>query len=218
MKKHLFLAIALLASCVSMSAQETWFPTKVGTKMTYADLDAKGKVTSLFDYTVTDVTTDGGKTTILFNIDAKDDKGTSAGLVLPGKVWTADGYFHADAKASLRGLVNVDDVTVKGHAPILPENPAAGNSIEDCHVSIEALMAEVNWSNITFTKGVSVTTAAGTFDDAVLLEYDIQVKIAFVKVNSHGKEWYVKGIGAVRTESYNKGKLASARELQSIEK
>lgn len=217
MKKHLILAIALLASFCIAGAQQTWFPTKVGAKLTYSSLDKKGKVSSMYTYTVTDVTSEGGKLTVLYDIDTQDSKGTSSGVVIPGKVWSAEGYFHADAKASLAGVVNLDAVKIKGHAPIMPENPG-NETLENCKVTIEELMTELHWTNIRMTKGQTVTTPAGTFDDAVLVEYDSFSKIAFIKVNSSVKEWYVKGIGIVRSEMYSqKGQLTQSRELVSIE-
>ena len=55
MRKHIILAIALLASCCFANAQQTWFPTRVGTKLVYSNMDRKGKVSDQFSYTVTDV-------------------------------------------------------------------------------------------------------------------------------------------------------------------
>lgn len=216
MKRHLFIAVALLASSLSLSAQQTWFPTKVGTKLTYASYDAKGKPTDTYTYTITDVAKDGGKTTISYSIDTFDAKGNSTGITVPGKIWTADGYYHVDVKASLNGVVNLDAVTIKGHAPIIPENPKNGETLDDCHASIESLFVDIDWTNLKLTTGQSVTTPAGTFD-AVLLEYDTNSKVAIIKVQSHTKEWYVKGIGTVRSEMYTKGKLSSSRELTSID-
>lgn len=218
MRKHIILAIALLASCCLASAQQTWFPTKVGTNLVYSDLDRKGKTTDQFAYTVTDVTKDSGKTTIAYEITSMDGKGMPTGMVVPGKVWSAEGYFHTDVKASLTGLVNLDAVTIKGHAPIVPENPKNGETLDNCSATIESLMVEFQWNNLKITTGQSVTTPAGTFDDAMVLEYDTFSKIAIIKVNQKMKEWYVKGIGVVRSEMYsNKGQLSQSRELISIE-
>lgn len=139
------------------------------------------------------------------------------GMSVPGRVWSADGYFHTDVKASLLGLVNLESVSIKGHAPILPGNPKNGETLDDCSASIESLLLEYKWSNIKISTGQTVTTPAGTFDDAMLVEYDTFSKLAIVKVNASMKEWYVKGIGAVRSEMYNqKGQLNQSRELISI--
>lgn len=218
MRKHIILAIALLASCCFANAQQTWFPTKVGTKLVYSNMDRKGKVSDQFSYTVTDVAKEGGKTTITYDITSMDGKGMPTGMVVPGNVWSADGYFHADVKASLSGIVNLDAVTIKGHAPILPENPKNGETLDNCSATIESLMVELQWNHLKISTGQSITTPAGTFDDAMLFEYDTFSKVAIIKVNQKMKEWYVKGIGVVRSEMYNlKGQLGQSRELVSIE-
>ena len=216
MKKVLISLFVLLASGILANAQQTWFPSKVGTKLTYTSYDRKGKVTDTYTYTVTDVTKDGGKTTYFFNIETFDAKGTSTGMVVPGKMWSAEGYLHTDAKASLSGVINLNEVTIKGHAPILPENPSNG-TLQDCKVIVESLMTELYWSNLKVTTGQTVTTAAGTFNDAMLLEYDSLSKVTIVKVQTRAKEWYVKGIGVVKSELYNnKGALGSYKELTAI--
>lgn len=217
MKRTIILALSLVASCFSMNAQ-TWFPAKEGSKMTYANYDQRGKVSGYDVFDVKNITTNGGKTTIEYEITVLDAKKNPTGVVMPAKVWTADGYYHIDAKSSLTGIADVSQLDIKGHAPILPENPKNGEVLEDSHVSVESLMMTFDWTNIRVSTGQTVTTEAGTFNDAMLVEYDTLSKIAIVKVKASAKEWYVKGVGRVRSENYMKDKLTSVNELVSIEK
>lgn len=218
MKKHLIIALALMASCVSMNAQKTWFPTKIGTKLTYNNCGPNGKVTDSSQYEIKDVVKEDGKTTINFDIVLMDNKQKPTGVTVPAKVWTAKGYYHADVKSTLGSVLPGNDIKIKGHAPVFPENPKNGEVLENCHASVEALMMELDWTDIKLTTGQTVTTPAGTFNDAVLMEYNSLSKVAIVKVQGSCKEWYVRGIGRVRCETYTKnGKLSSYIELAAIE-
>lgn len=216
MKKYLVISALMLLCGFSLSAQTNWFSTKIGQKLTYGSYDRNGAMTSATVYEVKDITSEDGKVTVAFETTVFDKDMKPSGVSFPGKVWSADGYFHVDARSSLGELGKYDGI--KGHAPIIPENPKNGEMADDCKVTIEEAMTEFQWTDIKITTGQSVTTAAGTFNNAILLEYKTNSKVAFIKVQSVCKEWYVKGIGRVRSETYNnKGVLGAWIDLLSIE-
>ena len=63
-----------------------------------------------------------------------------------------------------------------------------------------------------------VTTPAGTFE-CFKLNYDVKSKIGFIKQNYKNSVWYAKGIGAVKTETYDKkGKLDGTTLLTKFKK
>ena len=218
MKKNVLIQILVLLALVFANASfaQTYMPEKVGTKITYVDKDAKGKIIQAFRYEITDVQKDDGKTTILFDIVWLKDNFKETGEVYKGKVWSADGYFHTDVRyalGSLASMVNVD--SIKGHTIILPEHPSNGEKLDDCHITGPGIA--INNTNISVTTGESVTTNAGTYD-CVRVDSEDGAQILFVKVNVTSKQWWKLGVGAVKYESYNKkGKMTLNRELYSIE-
>lgn len=217
MKRIIFaITIFVLVIIANAGFAQTYMPEKVGTKITYVDKDAKGKIIQAFRYEITNVEKDDGKTTILFDVVWMNDKFKETGEVYKGKVWSADGYFHTDVRyalGSLASMVNID--SIKGHTIILPEHPQNGEKLDDCHITGPGI--NITNTNIAVATGQSVTTNAGTFD-CIRVDSEDGAQIIFIKVNVSSKQWWKLGVGAVKYESYNKkGKMTLNRELYSIE-
>ena len=209
-----FIIVMLIVGIGKISAQ-TYMPERVGAKITYIDKNAKDKVLQGFRYEVTDVQKEDGKTIILFDIVVLDKKMKETGEVYKGRVWSAEGFFHSDVRYSLGSLAAVTNVdSIKGHPIILPENPTNGEQLEDCKITGPGIRLEN--SNIKVTTGESITTNAGTFD-CFRVDSDDFAQVLFVKQNLVTKQWWKLGVGAVKYESYRKGKLQLNRELYSIE-
>ena len=197
-------AISLLSA--PAQAQLTWFPKTIGGTLTYERDNGKQK--EQYQYKVTNVTEEDGKTTITFdNIIPSIQDPTGC------KVWTAEGRFHTDAR-TLMGQYG-DLTGAKGHGPILPEKPSVGQALPDCTVEIPGILTTANFTNIKFTRHETLTVAAGTFDTWVL-EYDTEAKVGFIKSNSHVIGWYAKGIGVVKEETWGKKKIAASTELVAV--
>lgn len=62
--KRLVLLSLIALICTGLSAQETFFPTKVGTVLKYQTTDKKGKVSGSYKYTIKDVTVNGQDLTL----------------------------------------------------------------------------------------------------------------------------------------------------------
>jgi len=61
-----------------------------------------------------------------------------------------------------------------------------------------------------------ITVKGGTFK-CYKFSSDVQAIAMGIKVNTKNSEWYAKGIGTVKTESYDKnGKLQSRTELTEV--
>ena len=61
-----------------------------------------------------------------------------------------------------------------------------------------------------------LVTKAGTFN-GYKISFDYIFDLGLIKFRGSGIEWYVKGIGIVKTENYSKkGKLRWYRELTKI--
>jgi hypothetical protein len=67
----------------------------------------------------------------------------------------------------------------------------------------------------------SITTPAGTWEAYVIsYEGNMRTKMGPIGIpfNFTAKEWFVPGIGIVKTETYSKGKLAGSTMITSIKK
>ena len=210
MKKILFAIIALCAFCASAAAQDTWFCGNAGSKLSYTKTDAQGNKTN-FDYIIKDKVVDGGRTTISFVVVIPNLQNTPV-----CSVWSEGGMFHMDASAVLGQFG--EGIKVSGNAPVLPESPVAGQSLEDCSINIDALMLTSEYKKVKFTGEEEITVPAGTFK-CWCLEYDVVSKVMGLKAENHVQEWVAKGIGDVKVVSKDKrGRVVSNNELVAIAK
>jgi len=101
----------------------------------------------------------------------------------------------------------------------LPMNPKVGIQLPDANVEMAIKMGFINMkmsAQITNRKVEAienVTVKAGTFNAYKFLS-DVKSSMMGIKVNSSSIAWYVKGVGMVKTENYDKkGNLQSHMEL-----
>ena len=213
MKKVASILTVLIISCGSAFSQNgTWFCSEPGTVLHYVSTDASGAQTNTFQYVITDVQKDGGKTVISYNTIIPTINASPTGC----SVRSEDGWFYTDASASMGQMGS--NLQVSGNAPILPENPSVGMKLDDCSVSIASLATTVSYSKISFTRHGDITTPAGTFD-AWCLEFTTNSKMAFVKASNLNEQWFAKGVGVVKyVIKDKKGNVQSVQELVKIEK
>ena len=207
--RKLILSLMAFALCAGAFAQQsTWFCGTPGAKLSYTRTGAAG--TETYQYVVTGIKQDGDKTTITFR------------TVIPGvenprdcQVWTEGGFYHMDLN-SVMGQYG-DPLGATGNAPLVPENPTAGQKLDDCSIEIPGILTTASFSNVRMSRHESVTVPAGTFDCWVL-EYATDSKMAIVKSQSRTETWLAKGVGEVKSVTYDKkGKVISTVELTSVE-
>ncbi|MBR2134697.1 MAG: hypothetical protein IJ855_00520 [Bacteroidales bacterium] len=213
--------IALLAATLLMGlgafAQETWFCSTPGKVLTYANKTGAGKTNDYYKYYIKGSSTEDEKTTVSFDVVIESIKGVAQQPV-GCNVWTTEGYFHTNARAMM-GQYG-PGLSVKGHGPIIPENPTVGEDLGDCGISIESLGTTGKYTNVRFTGQEEIETPAGTFLCWVL-EYDYASEVNFImklKQNGTCKMWMKKGIGVVKNVLYDKkGNKTLIQELIKIE-
>lgn len=207
--RKLILSLVALALCAGAFAQQgTWFCGKLGAKLSYTRTGAAQ--TETYQYVVTGTTQSGDKTTITFQ------------TLIPGvenpkdcQVWTEDGFYHMDIN-SVMGQYG-DPLGATGNAPVIPENPVAGQKLADCSVEIPGILTTASFTKVRMSRQETVTVPAGTFDCWVL-EYATDSKMAIVKSQSRTETWLAKGVGEVKSVTYDKkGKVLSTVELTAIE-
>jgi len=215
--KRISAFIAILLMSIASYAQETWFCSTPGKVLTYANKNAEGKTNDFYKYYIKGSSSEDGKTTITFNVVIESIKGVAQQPV-DCNVWTAEGYFHTNARAMM-GQYG-PGLAVKGHGPIIPEEPQVGVRLKDCSITIASLGTTGQYTNIRFTGEEEIETPAGVFKCWVL-EYDYVSEVNLImKIKQTGscKMWMKKGLGVVKNVLYGKkGKTVLTQELINVE-
>ncbi len=228
MKKSVFVSlISLFFLFPVIKAQDctSYFPTQKGKVLQYQYYDAKHKPTSKMYYNVKDVqkTADGEK------ITTEQWFETPEGDVLDTfqlEFYCKNGEFYIDMRSSLVAVLEKYqgmEMEVSSHDLALPAKINVGDVLPDGEVTVViknngikmvTIISEVHNRKVEAKE--KVVTPAGTFD-CFKVTFDTDGKVGFVKTHAKGAAWYAKGIGTVKSESYNKkGKLESSTELVEI--
>lgn len=201
-----------------------FFPIKKGSVQTMATKDDKGKITAQTRNTITGITGSKGAFAVAYTSEFLDEKGkpvkTNAGeaMTLHYSTVVKDGFIYIDMKNAFGAMDGLDDFEISGTAQKLPNTMNVGQTIDDANMKVKiAFMTCV--STMTDGKVVaqeSVTTPAGTFQ-CYKVAQKVKTTALGMKVDGITNTWYAKGVGTVKTESYDsKGKFISAQELIAI--
>ena len=229
MKKFLFLTsiTIILLSVLSLKAQETFFPTKEGTVLVYKTFDKKDKLTNTLQYTIKEVSISGNNIDITYQCESIDPK--------EKVVFKEDITIHQKGDilyADMSNLINKAafqqngeipaDVQVKGNNMEIPVNPQPGDVLPDASVEMSLKMGFINMkvsADVTNRKVEAiedVTVKAGTFK-GYKFSADVNSSALGIKIKAKTTEWYAKGLGTVKTETYDKnGNLQSHTELVEL--
>ncbi len=225
--KKLFLLTVIVFCVLSLNAQETYFPTKEGMILTYKSFDKKDKLTGMMKYTIEKVNTSGSEIAITYLCESLDNKEKlvfkeEITVHQKGDVMYIDmGNFLNKAAFQQDGTIPAE-VEVKGNNMEIPLNPVPGQTLPDASIEMAMKMGFVNMkmsADITNRKveaieDISVT--GGTFK-CYKFSGDVNTVAMGIKVQAKSVEWFAKGIGMVKTESYDKkGNLSGRTELVEI--
>jgi hypothetical protein len=226
MKKLIFFSVLILLGIV-LNAQEIFFPTKEGTVLVYKSFDKKDKETSTARYTITKITVNGSDMDITYLIESLDTKGK---LVFKDeitiqqkgdKLYVDMSNFINKAAFQQEGEIPAE-IQITGNNMEIPSNPSPGDALPDANVVMAMKVGFINMkmsADVTNRKVEAIediTVKAGTFK-AYKLSCEVNSSILGIKANSKGIDWYAKGVGIVKTESYDKnGKLQSHTELVEL--
>ncbi len=225
--KQLLLIISLcfVASTYAQNCEDI-SPYKKGMYLEYTNYNKKGKVKSVEKHDITNVGNQGDIFVIDISSTYEDAKNKDTAHNY--QLQCEDGNFYIDM-SNYMAHQNGDqqgslEVKATGDFLQFPDNMQAGDILEDGNIDIsiggdDAALVTANMliSNRNVKESVSLTIPAGTFD-TYKMSFDYLFTIGFIKIRGKGVEWYVKGIGIVKSESYSKkGKLRWTRELTKIE-
>ena len=221
MKKILTILTVLLLSSQSYSQTcEDTSPYKEGMILEYTNYNKKGKEKSVESHTIETVSNEDGNLTIY--IKSIEDK-TPKEYIL--KCINGDFYVDMSNYTTLQNNDNSNNFKVKATGDFLefPDNMEVGTVLKDGTIDLaigdensSASIATMNILNRKILANESLTTKAGTFD-GYKVSFDYIFNIGIIKFRGSGIEWYVKGIGIIKSENYSKkGKLRSSRVLTKI--
>jgi len=215
----IMIAVSLLMA-VGASAQAPFFLHKEGVKLTYADKDKKGKVTSYSETTATKVMGDTDNCTVTYSVMVMDNKKNP--IFKEPMVQTfeiKDGVVSFDPKSLVGQVMEGMQVTVTGTPFKLPTDVSVGDTFGDYTITINLAGIKTS-TEVTAVKAVAEETidVNGTSIDCIVIENTSVSKVIGIKQTAIQKVWYGQGIGPVKTNMYNKkGKLMTSQELVEIE-
>lgn len=223
MKKTILFTVMIFFG-MALKAQEIFFPTKEGTVLVYKSFDKKDKETNTMKYTITHLKIDGSDMDITYLIESLDPKEK---LVFKeeitihqkgDKLYFDMSNFINKAAFQQNGEIPAE-IQVTGNNLEVPSDPKPGDLLPDANVEMAMKLGFINMkmsANVTNRKVEAIediTVKAGTFK-GYKFSSEVNSIVMGMKVNSKNTDWYAKGVGIVKTESYDKnGKLQSYMEL-----
>jgi len=223
MKKLLLFAGIILTTTLSY-AQKTFFPTKEGTILVYKSFDKKDKLTNTLRYTIKQVTISGINMDITYLCESTDsnDKPVFKDEIIihqKGDTIYMDMSNFVNKAAFQKDGEMPSNIQITGNNMQVPINPMVGVQLPDASVEMALKIGFINMkmsaliTNRKVESIESVIVKAGTFNAYKFLS-DVKSSVLGIKVNSSNIAWYVKGVGMVKTENFDKkGNLQSHMEL-----
>ena len=214
MRKILLVTFILLFCVAKSNAQSVYFPSEEGVTLEYVNKNAKDKVTGYIAYKFQNVDfQDDLNFTVKYQMLMMDGKRKETMSPIDATVKVVNGTVYMDAASALGNIV--ENFEIKGNGLVIPSDVIAGQKLDDISASLGTVVTST-CTNVTVTGEEQLTTDAGTFD-TVRIDMDMSGKALFIKFEGTSTQWYAKGIGHVRTISYDKkGKVSSSMELVKL--
>lgn len=228
MTRIFILLIALLGLVTTTFAQtgcSKFYPFKEGTKAEITTYDKKGKISAVVDYTVLNraQTSEGEVATMKSAV--KDEKGdliaeTEYDVTCDGTKISID-YNSMVSPLMMEQFQNME-YEISGIDLEIPNNLLVGQTLPDANMNMKIGMSGITMNmdlNITNRKVIAkedVTTPAGTFN-CFVITYDMNTKMGMTQTSS-SKQWIAEGVGMVKQEDYQRGKVASSSVLTKFSK
>jgi hypothetical protein len=225
MKKLFVITIIILSGMVSRS-QEIFFPAKEGIVLVYKSFDKKDKMTNQIRNTIKKVNINGENMDITYlceSIDPKDKPIFKEDITIhkKGDILFFDmGNFINKSMFQQNGEIPAD-LQIKGNNMEIPSNPKPGDVLPEASVEMSMKMGFITMkmsaliANRKVEAVEDISVKAGTFK-SYKFTGDVNATAMGIKVQTNVIEWYAKGVGIVKTETYEKGKLQSYTELIEI--
>ncbi len=225
--KLLLMTVFAASMAVSVSAQNTFFPTKAGTVLVYAQKNGKGKVESYSRQTIKDVEGAGSNMTISYVMEILDKNQkpqSDPPIEVPCKVIIKDDVVILDMNQMFAGMQKDQQVKMEitGVPMELPNNMQPGQVLKDADMTMTMDMGIMKMKTVMkMTDGKclaieDVTVPAGTFKCHKITQ-TVTTTVMKRDIVARSVSWYAPGVGTVKTESYDdKDKLQGSTELAQM--
>jgi hypothetical protein len=229
MKKTIISFVSGFVMIAGILAQDCpmYFPDVINTQLEYKQYDKKGGLTGSSIQKITDIKKSGNSVEVKVSAESFDAKGKSLGTMqLAARC--EGGIYYIDMK-NLMGQQSMEsykdmEMKVEGGNLEMPNAMKAGDVLKSGDMKIAFSSGGMTIMNMSFSvtnrkvEAVeNLTTPAGTFE-CYKISYDVATKM-MVNVKTKGVEWYSKGVGLVKSETYSTdGKLLGSSVLNSIKK
>jgi|TARA_R110000823_G_scaffold79592_2_gene181494 hypothetical protein len=229
MIKTFIISLLLLATVFPQANAQTgcskFYPLKEGTKAELTSYDKKGKIAAVVDYTVLNKTQTSEGEVATMKSSIKDDKGkliaeTEYDVTCDGTKISID-YNSMVSPMMMEQFQNME-YDISGVDLEIPNNLSVGQELPDAEMNMKISMSGINMNmdlTITNRKVIGkedVTTPAGTFS-CFVITYDMSTKMGMTQT-SNSKQWIAEGVGMVKQEDYQRGKVSSSSVLTKFSK
>ena len=224
MKRLVIIIISVIMTVGGASAQNIFFSVKEGTKLLYANLNAKGSAESYSRLTIQKVEGSGNNLSINYVSQALDKNRkplNDAPIEVPLKVTITNGIVEWDMKSfaapGTEGFVEIEGGKIR-----IPSSLAPGDKLDDVLYTMTLNMGFKIRTEIALTEQSclaieDVTVPAGTFKCHKITQTS-KATVMRKTVTTKTLSWYAPNIGTVKSETYDeKGKIQSSTVLQAIE-
>jgi hypothetical protein len=230
-RKIVFTTVMVVVAAVGAFAGDVFFPTKKGTVLVMASLDAKGKVESYGRTTVKDVKGAGDNLTVVCQIEVLDKKRQPEKNIAPIEytMQVVNGTVVADINSILKLPVAADvggAITFSGDTLRIPSKIKPGDKFKDAKMTMTMdigmmkMVTEIAVTDFKCLAVESVTVPAGTFEAYKITQTVTTTnKMVNVAQKVTAVSWNAFGVGPVKTVVTDEnGKVQSTAELHEITK
>lgn len=229
------LSLSLFATSAFAQCNNAFYSLDEGSEFEMTTYNKKDKPQSRIVNAISKVEENGDTYEATFHstiYDKKDEMVSDGEFV----VICDDGNIRVDMErltSSMDQLTAYDEMEVESEASFLeiPSTLEVGQSLSDGHTTIKVKMGEGNMAMTTMKLDVvnrkveakeNLTTPAGTFE-CYKITYDTDMNMKMMgftnKSTFSSAEWVARGVGVVKTESYDKkGRLNSYSILTDLKK
>ena len=223
MKKIVSIIVLVVMATGGLFAQNFFFPSKKGTSLVYANLDAKGKVVSHLLQTIKDVKASGNNYTIHCvsqGLDKNRNPLSDPPTEMPLIVNVSNGVVEWDMKSFAVGTEGA--IEIEGDKLQMPSTLKIGDKLKDVAFSMTInvgiqIRTEISLTDMECVGVEEVTVPAGTFKCHKVTQ-TINTTAMRRTLTTKTLTWYAPGIGTVKSETYDaKGSLTAKMELVAME-
>lgn len=228
MRKFIILAFLFFSIIPIATAQNDcsmYYPLKEGATFQLTSYDKKNKPSAVLDYKVIKIANSAGGKVGTIHGTVKDEKGKML-AELEYDVICKDSKLSVDYKSMISPQMLEQfkemDYEITGTNLDWPNNLSVGMTLPDGNMTMKIGMSGINMTMTVDQKNRKVigkekmTTPAGTFD-CYVITFDTDVKMGINQTTS-SKQWVSEGVGMVKQEDSQKGKITNTTMLTAISK